>query len=226
MSEIPRIVALVPMRHQSERVPGKNYRELAGAPLFHHLIIALQACPEIAEIVVDTDSGTIKDGLTEHFPKVKVIDRPKHLLDGETPMNDILLHDSEQVSADYFLQTHSTNPLLRAETMSAAFAAFLDEVPDKDSLFSVTALHTRLYDLEGKAINHNPGELLRTQDLPPIYEENSCIYLFTRQSLEKRGQRIGENPMMFPIPAEEAWDIDEEIDFQLADFLMRQRGKA
>jgi len=226
MSEIPRIVALVPMRDQSERVPGKNYRELAGAPLFHHIMSALQACPEIAEVAVDTDSATIKASLTEHFPKVSIIDRPQHLLEGEIPMNDILMHDTQQVSADYYLQTHSTNPLLRSETISAAIVAFLAEVPSKDSLFSVTALQTRLYDLEGNAINHNSGELLRTQDLPPIYEENSCIYLFSRQSLEKQGHRMGEDPMMFPILAEEAWDIDEEIDFQVADFLMRQRGKS
>jgi len=226
MTEIPRIVALVPMRDQSERVPGKNYRELAGAPLYHHIVRALQACPEIAEIVVDTDSETIKEGLAEHFPKVKIIERPQHLLEGEIPMNDILLHDTEQVPADYYLQTHSTNPLLRTETISAAIAAFLADIPARDSLFSVTALQTRLYDLEGKAINHNPAELLRTQDLPAIYEENSCIYLFSRQSLEKQGHRMGESPMMFPIPEEEAWDIDEELDFQIADFLMRQRGKA
>jgi CMP-N-acetylneuraminic acid synthetase len=223
MSETPRIVALVPMRDQSERVPGKNYRDLAGAPLFHHIMRALQACPEIADIVVDTDSRTLKEGLAEHFPTVTILDRPENLRAGEIPMNDILLHDTQQVAADYYLQTHSTNPLLRSESISAAIASFLAELPAKDSLFSVTALQTRLYDLEGKAINHDPSELLRTQDLPPIYEENSCIYLFSRESLEKQG---GENPLMYPISAEEAWDIDEEIDFQIADFLMRQRGKA
>lgn len=226
MSETPRIVALVPMRDQSERVPGKNYRDLAGAPLFHHIMRALQACPEIADIVVDTDSRTLKEGLAEHFPTVTILDRPENLRAGEIPMNDILLHDTQQVAADYYLQTHSTNPLLRSESISAAIGAFLAELPAKDSLFSVTALQTRLYDLEGKAINHDPSELLRTQDLPPIYEENSCIYLFSRESLEKQGHRMGENPLMYPISAEEAWDIDEEIDFQIADFLMRQRGKA
>lgn len=226
MSKIPRIVALVPMRDRSERVPGKNYRQLAGAPLFHHILRALQSSSEIAEIVVDTDSQTIKESMTQHFPKVKIIDRPQHLLADEIPMNDILLHDTEQVQADYYLQTHSTNPLLRAVTISAAITAFLAELPKKDSLFSVTALHTRLYDPQGRAINHNPGELLRTQDLPPIYEENSCIYLFSRQSLEKQGHRMGANPMMYPIPAEEAWDIDNKIDFQVVDFLMRQRGEA
>jgi CMP-N-acetylneuraminic acid synthetase len=90
-------------------------------------------------------------------------------------------------------------------------------------LFSVTRLQTRLYDAEGKAVNHNPDELLRTQDLPPIYEENSCIYIFSAEKLRARNHRLGDSPLMFEIDAAEAWDIDEEIDFQISEFLMRQR---
>jgi CMP-N-acetylneuraminic acid synthetase len=211
------------MRAQSERVPGKNIRPLAGKPLFHHIIATLQQCSEIAEIAVDTDSAEIRDGLAQNFPAVRVIDRPQHLRAGEIPMNEILLHDTAQVAGDFYLQTHSTNPLLKAATVRTAVAAFLGTYPGKDSLFGVTELHTRLYDAEGKALNHNPAELLRTQDLPPVYEENSCLYIFTSTNLKKRNHRISENPLMFPISRDEAWDIDEEIDFQIADFLMRQR---
>jgi CMP-N-acetylneuraminic acid synthetase len=219
----PRIVALVPMRDRSERVPGKNYRLLAGQPLFHHILHALAASTQLAEIAVDTDSPSIKAGLAEHFPAVRVIERPEHLRAGEIPMNEILLHDTAQIPADYYLQTHSTNPLLRAETIDKAISAFFEAKPQPDSLFGITELHTRLYDAAGKAINHNPRELLRTQDLPPVYEENSCLYIFSQRSLEENGHRIGLSPLMFPIPREEAFDIDEEIDFQIADFLMRQR---
>ncbi|MEX2160785.1 MAG: acylneuraminate cytidylyltransferase family protein [Anaerolineales bacterium] len=226
MATPPRIVALVPMREHSERVPGKNYRPLAGTPLFHHILSALQACPEIADIAVDTDSDSIKKGLAEHFPRVLVINRPEALRAGEIAMNIILLHDTEIVPADYYLQTHSTNPLLRPQTISAATLAFLANREKKDSLFGVTELHTRLYDAAGRALNHNPRELLRTQDLPPVYEENSCLYIFTRQNLQKYSHRIGPSPLMFPVPRDEALDIDEEFDFQVADFLMRQRSGA
>jgi len=225
MAAKPRIVALVPMREHSERVPGKNYRPLAGRPLFHHILLTLAACPQVAEIVVDTDSAKIKAGIAENFPAVRLLDRLTHLRAGEIPMNEILLHDTTQVPADFYLQTHSTNPLLGAETVEKAISAFLKESPQKDSLFGVTELHTRLYDAAGKAINHNPSELLRTQDLQPVYEENSCLYIFTRNTLEKHGHRIGSSPLMFPISREEAWDIDEEIDFQIVDFLMQQRAK-
>jgi len=223
MANPPRIVALVPMRDNSERVPGKNYRPLAGWPLFHHILLALHACPELADIVVDTDSLTIKQGLADHFPRVLVLDRPEALRGAEVPMNVILLHDTELVPADFYVQTHSTNPLLRPQTISAAILAFIANRAAKDSLFGVTELHTRLYDREGRAINHNPHELLRTQDLPPIYEENSCLYIFTRANFMKHNHRIGETPLLFPVPRDEAWDIDEEFDFQVVDLLMRQR---
>ena len=226
MASTPRVVALVPMRDRSERVPGKNYRELAGKPLFHHILLALQGCPEISEIVVDTDSETIKQGVGRYFPNVLVLDRPEELRGGEVPMNTILLHDSEMVPADFYLQSHSTNPLLRSQTISVALAAYFIAYPEKDSLFGVNELHTRLYDADGRALNHNPRELLRTQDLPPIYEENSCLYVFTRTNLEKYNHRIGASPLMFPVPRDEALDIDEEFDFQVADFLMRQRHPA
>jgi CMP-N-acetylneuraminic acid synthetase len=86
-------------------------------------------------------------------------------------------------------------------------------------------LQTRLYDQHGKPLNHDPDVLLRTQDLPPVYEENSTIYIFSKEILEKRRNRIGHRPIMFEIKREEAIDIDEEIDFILADFFMRQRNK-
>jgi CMP-N-acetylneuraminic acid synthetase len=222
-SNLPRIAALVPMRHSSERVPGKNYRDLAGKPLYAHIIGTLLACLEITEVVVNTDSPVIIEGLRRDFPEVTVLERPENLRDGMIPMNEILLYDTAQVEADYYLQTHSTNPLLRSETVSAAVKAFLENLDEYDSLFSVTRLQTRLYDGEGKAVNHNPNELIRTQDLPPLYEENSCIYIFTREKLKARNHRLGDSPLMFEIDAAEAWDIDVEIDFQVSDFLMRQR---
>jgi CMP-N-acetylneuraminic acid synthetase len=217
-----KIVALVPMRHHSQRVPGKNYRSLAGKPLFHHIVSTLLACPEIDEVVVDTDSPPVMDGLRQHFPAVRILPRPEHLQADTIPMNEILAYDTSQVEADFYLQTHSTNPLLRAETVSQAVQQFLAGYPGYDSLFSVTRLQTRLWDQLGRAINHNPAVLIQTQDLPPVFEENSCIYIFTGQTLLNRRNRLGERPMMFEIEAAEAWDIDEELDFAIVNYLMSQ----
>lgn len=217
----PRIVALVPMRHTSERVPGKNYRNFAGKPLCFHIIQTLLACPQIAEVVIDTDSPVITEAVSRHYPQVILLERPPHLRAGETPMNEVLIHDTAQVAADYYLQTHSTNPLLRPVTLSAAIEHFLRHVPACDSLFSVTRLQTRLWDQLGRPVNHNPHILLRTQDLPPIYEENSNFYLFTRDLLVSRRNRIGERPLMFEVDRLEAWDIDTELDFSIAEHLYR-----
>jgi CMP-N-acetylneuraminic acid synthetase len=218
-----KLIALVPMRHHSQRVPGKNYRLLAGKPLFHHIVETLLSVPEVAEIVVDTDSDPVMDGLRQQFPQVKIINRPEHLRADDVPMNDILIHDTAQVQADFYLQTHSTNPLLKPETVSRAIRSLITNYPNSDSLFSVTRLQTRLYFQDGRAINHDPKVLIQTQDLPPVYEENSCLYIFTRENLLKRHHRIGETPIMFEIDADEAWDIDEELDFAVTDFLLRRK---
>jgi CMP-N-acetylneuraminic acid synthetase len=215
-----KIAALVPMRHDSQRVPGKNYRLLAGKPLFHHIISTLLTCPEIHTVIVDTDSPLIMQGLKEFFPQVLIVERPEHLRPGEVPMNEVLLHDTGQFEADFYLQTHSTNPLLTQKTISRAIQSLLKTYPAYDSLFSVTRVQTRLWDELGRAINHNPAILLRTQDLPPVFEENSCLYLFRRETLVNRRNRLGERPLMFEIDPAEAWDIDEEIDFTIVDYLM------
>jgi len=219
-----KIVALIPMRHHSQRVPGKNYRPLAGKPLYQHIVESLLACPEISQVVVDTDSPPIIEGLHANFPQVLVLERPQHLRADHISMNEILAYDTSQVEADLYLQTHSTNPLLRSTTVSHAIRALLADYPAYDSLFSVTRIQVRLWDQLGRAINHNPAVLIQTQDLPPIYEENSCIYIFNRQNLLRRRNRLGDRPMMFPIEAAEAWDIDEELDFAITDFLMSYSG--
>jgi len=215
----PRIVALVPMRHHSERVPGKNYRPFAGMSLYHHIMNSLLGCPLISQVVIDTDSQTIRKDASKHFPQVWLIERPQHLRASTIPMNDVLLHDVSQVGADYYVQTHSTNPLLRTETISRAIQFFLDNCSQYDSLFSVTKVQVRLWDGQTRAINHDPSILLRTQDLTPVYEENSCLYIFTRSTFETRQNRIGERPLMFEIDRVEAWDIDVELDFTIAEFL-------
>ena len=217
------IAAIVPMRHSSERVPGKNYRDFNGRPLYHWVIDSLLACDKITSVIIDTDSPTIMEDSAKAFPEVILMERPAHLRAGETPMNDVLLNTINQVEADFYMQTHSTNPLLAPNTVSDAVDTFLNNFPVYDSLFGVTRLQTRLWDILGRAVNHNPNILLRTQDLPPIFEENSCIYIFTKKILEEKHNRIGNRPFLFEIDAEEAQDIDVELDFRVAEFLFKEK---
>ncbi len=222
---MPQIIALVPMRHHSQRVPGKNFRMLAGKPLYQHILETLLAVPEIEQVLVDTDSEPVMEGLRKNFPQVKLVERPEHLRGDAVSMNEVLMYDTSLEPADFYLQTHSTNPLLRAETISRAIQTFVKDYPVHDSLFSVTRRQTRLYDGQGQALNHDPSVLIQTQDLPPVYEENSCLYIFTRENLIRRRNRLGERPLMFEIESAEAWDIDEELDFAISEFLMKQRVK-
>ncbi len=218
------LYAIVPMRHSSERVRGKNYRVLGDAPLFHHVVRTLLAVPEVTRVVIDTDSDVIRQQTEAAFDEVVVLERPEHLRAGETPMTEVLAHTVIQLDGDRFLQTHSTNPFLRPDTVSAAIAA-LASSSVHDSLFSVTRLQTRLYDADGGPVNHDPAVLLRTQDLPPLYEENSNLYLFDRATIAT-GRRIGDRPMMFEMDALEAVDIDAEADWRIAEALWQLRQEA
>lgn len=222
-SLLMRIAAIVPMRHSSERVPGKNYRDFAGKPLYHHIIESLLACEKISQVVIDTDSPVILAEAPKYFPTVTLLERPEHLRAGEIPMNDVLLNTINQLDADFFLQTHSTNPLLTPESIRKGVEIFLKNYPIYDSLFTVTRWQTRLWDQLARAVNHNPNILLRTQDLPPIYEENSCMYIFSKSILERKHNRIGDRPYLLEISKEEAQDIDIEIEFRIAEFLYQAR---
>lgn len=209
------------MKHESERVPGKNLRLLQGRPLYHWILETLRASRFVREIVVDTDSEEIARGAEELFG-ARILWRPDVLLGHMVGIKPLIEYDLGQTEGEYFLQTHSTNPLLTTETVDRSVAAFVAS-GDHDSLFTVTPVQSRFYWADGRPVNHDPANLVRTQDLPPIYEENSCLYVFTRTSFLLHQHRIGRRPIMFPMPAEEAVDIDEPGDFTVADALMSAR---
>ena len=214
-----KVIALLPMKRHSERVPEKNIRPFCGRPLYHHVMATLLECPLIERVYIDTDSEGIARDATEHFKeRVGIIWRPPAICGDFVSMNVIIGHDLSQVTGDSFLQTHSTNPLLTSATIQTAIERFFSP-GDHDSLFSVTRIQMRLYDRDGNPINHDPREMLRTQDLEPVYAENSNFYVFSRRSFARCGRRIGQRPILFEIPKTEAIDIDDLEDFQLAEYI-------
>lgn len=215
------VVALVPIKEHSERVPEKNFREFNGRPLYHWILHTLEATEAVDDIVVNTDSEELVESIPREFD-ARTLERPAELRGDTVSMNEIILHDVEQVDADVYLQTHCTNPLLRPETVQEAAEKFISS-SGHDSLFSVTPIQTRLWNADVEPINHRRDELKRTQDLPPVYEENSNMYFFTQSSVTSRQNRIGDSPMIFEMEAEEAIDIDYPIDFRTAEFLHRDR---
>ncbi len=218
-----RVKALVPMKHVSERVPGKNFRLFHGRPMYHWVIQALQASRYVEQVVVNTDSEEIARG-AERLG-ARILWRPSYLFGHMVGIKPLIEYDLSQTEGEYYVQTHSTNPLLTTQTVDAAVAAFFAP-GDHDSLFTVTLVQSRFYWPDGRPVNHDPANMLRTQDLPPIYEENSCLYVFTRTGFERSGgRRIGPNPLMFPMSAEEAVDVDEPFDLVVAEALMAARLK-
>lgn len=209
------------MKGNSERVPNKNMRDFDGAPLYHAVTKSLLTSKYIESVVIDTDSEIIAKDAKENFgDKIIIIDRPVEIQGDFVSMNDIIDYDLSQLDGEYFLQTHSTNPLLRAETIDNAIEKFFDGLDKFDSVFGVTKVQTRFYDKDANPINHNPQELLRTQDLEPLYEENSNFYIFSKESFKNSGKkRIGVKPQIFEVNKLEAVDIDEPEDFKLAELL-------
>ena len=224
---VMKITAILPIKHNSSRVPGKNFRDMNGNPLFYYIIKTLLNVKEINNIVIDTNSPIIFEKVPELFKndmnRIILYERPKHLWPGDTPTNDLLLNviNDLGLDADYFIQTHVTNPLLKHSTISDAINAFINNKDKYESLFSVKTHHTRFYNKDGKDMNHNRYKLIPTQDLDPIYEENSCIYIFNKDLLEKYKARIGSNALLFPMNDVESQDIDWEDDFIITEALMK-----
>lgn len=208
------------MKGNSERVPRKNLKDFNGKPLFTHVLGTLSSSSLIKEIIINTDSDEIANVAKSCSEKVIIHERAKEICGDMVSMNDVINSDIENSEAELFIQTHSTNPLLTVETIDKALQAFLDKDESFDSIFSVTRLQTRLFDESGKAINHDPNELIRTQDLPPLYEENSNFFIFSKASFKAAGnKRIGLHPKMFEVNKIEAIDIDEPSDFIIAETL-------
>lgn len=210
------------MKGQSERVPNKNMRLFCERPLFHWIMNSLSQSKYVKEIIINTDSDQIAEEAKKNF-NVTIHMRPDYLLNIQSDeANQIMAYDLTQTDGEYFLQSHSTSPLLRSETINQAIETFFDQREKYDSLFSVTATQNRYYWPDGTPINHDPGKLIKTQELPIIYEENSNIYIFARSMFNKHKNRIGSSPLLFPIDRIEAIDIDCEHDFSIAEMLMKK----
>ncbi len=215
----PRIVALLPMKAHSARVSGKNFRAFCGKPLFRWMLDTLLSIEEIDEVIINTDA---RDVLASHGlvdgDRVRIRDRRPEICGDFVSMNLVLADDVANVDADIYLMTHTTNPLMKAETVRGALAAFLaaKAAGTADSLFTVDKVQTRFYRADCSAVNHDPDNLIRTQDLEPWFEENSNLYIFTRESFAKTNARIGKQPMMHESAKFESIDIDTPADWDFA----------
>ena len=217
-----KIVALMPMKGTSERVPNKNLKMFNGRPLYHVIVDSLLKSKYITNIIVNTDGEMLKADILSNFKEpVVVLDRDNEVCGNYVSMNKVLEQDINTIEADIFIQTHSTNPLLKTETIDAAIEKMIslsNQGKEKDSVFSVSKTQKRFYNEDATPMNHDP-KMLVTQHLTPIYEENSCFYIFTKESFVNNNSRIGAKPFMYEIDKIESTDIDEPEDFVIAEAL-------
>ena len=220
-----KVTATVPMKGNNERVPNKNIRLLNGRPVCHWIIESLSRGKYIDEIIINTDSEKIKE-IVSDFKLVKILDRPDFLLGDAVSMQPLIAYDIEHAKNDFIFQTHSTNPLLSTETIDKAIETYFKNLDKHDALFSVTPIQQRFYFKNGKAVNHDPQHLIQTQLLEPLFHENSCMYIFSRDTNRKVQNRLGNNPIFFEMDHLESADIDEWHDFLWAEFLLKQKHKS
>jgi N-acylneuraminate cytidylyltransferase len=219
-----KVAALLPMKGISERVPGKNLKFFNGKPLYYWVLNTLLSSKKISTVYINTDCEKITQDVMYNFKeRVCIINRPKELQGNYVSMNKIIEHDISKIDSVYFLQTHSTNPLLTKKSLENAIEKYFENLDEgkSDSLFTVTKVQKRFYTSDFKPLNHDPTMLV-TQHLEPIFEENSCLYLFSRDSFFLANNRIGKNPAMFQISQHEAIDIDTPEDFAIAESIIKE----
>jgi len=216
------VTAIVPIKSDSERLSQKNFREFNGRPLYHWIIETLENVDEIDKIIINTDAEKVIRNAAEQF-EVEISVRPERLRNEEVTTN-IIKYEVNRNDSNIYLHTYATNPLLTADTISDAIKKFKNS-PEHDSLLPVTAHQKWFYDADFEPLNHDPLELERTQDMEPIYEDNSAIYIYTKETIRKTGHRLGYNPLPFEIDQIEAIDIDVWTDFKIAEHLHKLQTK-
>ena len=206
-----KIVALIPVKLNNERLPGKNLKAFDnGKPLIHYILTTLSKVDKCDKIYVYCSSEQIKEYLPDNVVFMKrdpVLDRP------DCNSIDISKQFCQSVDADIYIYTHATAPFITPESIDKGLDAVVSG--DHDSAFSVTKNFSFLW-VDGKP-NYNLEHLPRTQDLKPFYIESCGFWIYTRELIQKHSRRIGFNPAMITVSSIEALDIDEKIDFDIAN---------
>lgn len=206
------VVAVVPMKLNSRRLPQKNTKSFKnGKPLCYYILSTLMEVNEINQVYVYCSNPDIK----EFIPGgVKFLQRPKCLDQDTTSMTEVLNCFTKEVPADIYILSHATAPFITKESISVGLLAV--KSGNYDSAFTAKRLQDFLWK-DGKPFNYDLTNIPRTQDIELVYEETSGFYIFRQDVMNKNHRRIGEKPFIVEVGEIEAIDIDEPEDFMIAD---------
>lgn len=215
-----KIVALVPIKMNNERLPGKNTKRFSnGKPLISYILNTLSSVKGIDEIYVYCSNEAIKEYLPS---KIKFLKREEYLDLSTTTCNKIFTSFAEKIEADIYVVGHATAPFLEAKRFESAIDAIKNH--GYDSALTVTKMQDFLWK-DGKPFNYDPTSIPRTQDLPTMYVETTGMYVYTKEVITKRKTRIGYKPFLIEVSQFEACDINNPDDFIMADIIAQQIEK-
>lgn len=213
-----KIIAIMPIKMNNERLPGKNTMILAGKPLLQHELLSLQKIKEIKEIYVYCSNEEICNFLPEG---INFLQRPDELDRPSSNFTQIFTSFMNEKEADIYVYAHATAPYVTVETMQSCLNAVLSG--EYDSAFCAEKIQDYLW-MKGEPLNFDATNVPRSQDLDVIYRETSGIYVFTREVFEKYKRRIGKKPYICEVSLRERVDINTYEDFQMAIALADFRG--
>ena len=205
-----KVVALVPIKLNSQRLPHKNILPILGEPMCYHIVDSLVQAEGIDEVYVYCSDPKV----TEYIPEqAQFLQRDKKL-DGDFVKGfDIYRSFIETVDADVYVLAHTTSPFTKVETISNALSHILSG--ENDSAFSAEKIQTFAW-YQGKAINYDLNDVPRTQDMEPIWVETSAFYMFKKEIFMEHNRRIGFHPYIQEVSGIEAVDIDTKQDYDFA----------
>ena len=210
-------VALIPIKLGSKRVPQKNIKpSFDGTPLMTFIQKTCLESQRIDETYIYCADEAIREYV---LPGVTFLKRPEYLDADTVNANDIIGEFMKTVDADIYVNTHTTSPFARAETMDKCIAQVASG--EYDSAFCAESLKTFLWK-EGVPINFDPDHFPRTQDLPLIYAETCIAYVFKKETFRKYNRRVGVNPYICEVGRIEAMDIDYPEDFEICNAIYKE----
>lgn len=211
--ETMKTVAIMPIKLNNERLPGKNTMLLGGKPLLQHQLLAVQKTGLADEVFVYCSDEAICPYLPE---EIQFLKRSAELDLPTSNFTQIFSAFSQTVPADIYVYVHATAPFITTETISECIRAV--QSGEHDSAFCAVKIQDFLWK-DGEPLNFDAENLPRSQDLEPIYRETSGVYVFTKEVFETYHRRIGKTPFIKEVSVKEAVDINHSEDFRLAEAL-------